>query len=75
MQQREYTLLSLGDSYTIGEGVDEADRFPQSNSNDASLERNLFREPKIIATTGWTTDELMSTIQQEKINDTFDFVT
>ncbi|MFI5135924.1 MAG: GDSL-type esterase/lipase family protein, partial [Chitinophagales bacterium] len=34
-----------------------------------------FEKPKIIATTGWTTDELMAAIQNENIKDTFDFVT
>lgn len=51
-------FLALGDSYTIGEGVDAADRWPAQLA--AGLARN-GQDPgplRIIATTGWTTDEL-----------------
>ena len=51
-------FLALGDSYTIGEGVAEAQRWP--NQWAAAL-RALGAEidaPRIIAQTGWTTDEL-----------------
>ena len=51
-------FLALGDSYTIGEGVAEDQRWP--NQWAASL-RTLGAEietPRIIAQTGWTTDEL-----------------
>ncbi len=75
MQQREYTLLALGDSYTIGEGVDEADRFPNQVVMMLHSKGIYFEKPKIIATTGWTTDELMNAIEKENIKDTFDFVT
>jgi lysophospholipase L1-like esterase len=50
--------LALGDSYTIGEAVAAHERWP------AQLVRRLRRdgaavgEPQIVATTGWTTDEL-----------------
>jgi lysophospholipase L1-like esterase len=75
MPAKEYTMLSLGDSYTIGERVDEADRFP----NQAVLllhNKGIYLEkPKIIAKTGWTTDELMNAIQHENIQGTYDFVT
>ena len=51
-------FLALGDSYTIGEGIAEDQRWP--NQWAASL-RALGAEieaPRIIAQTGWTTDEL-----------------
>lgn len=53
-------FLALGDSYTIGEGVAEDQRWP--NQWAASL-RALGADvdaPRIIAQTGWTTDELSS---------------
>ena len=55
--------LALGDSYTIGEGVDACGRWP------AQLARHLREagidagDPDIIATTGWTTDELSAAIE------------
>jgi hypothetical protein len=75
MPQKEYTMLALGDSYTIGEGVDEADRYPNQSVMMMHIKGIFFEKPEIIATTGWTTDELMSAIQKENIKDTFDFVT
>ncbi len=70
------TYLALGDSYTIGEQVQPADNFPAQTV--ALLRKNYFlqvAEPKIIAVTGWTTDELSNAIREEHIQDTFDFVT
>ena len=34
-----------------------------------------FETPRIIATTGWTTDELQNAINDANINDTYDVVT
>lgn len=55
-------LLALGDSYTIGEGLPEAERWPEQFC--AAL-RELDVEiagPRVIARTGWTTDELSAAI-------------
>ena len=68
MQQKEFTMLCLGDSYTIGEGVEEAERFPNQCVMQLHLKGIFVDKPKIIATTGWTTDELMSAIQKENIH-------
>lgn len=65
--------LALGDSYTIGESVEEAERFP--NQLAALLADEGFRvEVKIIARTGWTTDELWQGIQKEDITPPYDMV-
>lgn len=55
-------FLALGDSYTIGEGVDEAERWPVQLA--ALLrERGIdVADPQIVARTGWTTDELSAAI-------------
>jgi lysophospholipase L1-like esterase len=55
-------FLALGDSYTIGEGVLPAERWPVQLA--ALLRKRGVRigEPEIIAATGWTTDELASAI-------------
>jgi len=56
------TYLALGDSYTIGQSVSVADRFPVQT---VALLNNLyttFSQPEIIAQTGWTTANLLSAI-------------
>ena len=66
--------LALGDSYTIGESVDESERW--SNQLAELIETDTGREVdvKIIARTGWTTDELWQGIQVDKINPPYDLV-
>ncbi len=68
--------LALGDSYTIGEAVTESQSFPYqlySALNDQGLN---VQPPTIIATTGWTTDELINAIANSGIADKkFDIVT
>lgn len=72
---KEYTFLCLGDSYTIGERVAPEDRFPSQTILLLHSKGIYFENPKIIATTGWTTDELMLAIDAAKINQTYDLVT
>jgi len=55
---KKHTYLALGDSYTIGESVVAAENFPNQTVtllNNSSLN---FQPARIIARTGWTTDEL-----------------
>lgn len=77
MSDRKLTYLALGDSYTIGEGVDESDRYP--NQLVKRLTKETFfnwKDPKIIAKTGWTVDELNEGINNTDLKDqTFDLVT
>lgn len=54
--------LALGDSYTIGEGVAPAGRWPVQLATALQEAGHVVAEPQIIATTGWTTDELDSGI-------------
>ena len=51
-------FLALGDSYTIGEGVPEAGRWPVQLTALLRERGIAIDDPRIIATTGWTTDEL-----------------
>ena len=53
-----HSLLSLGDSYTIGEGVPLADSYPYQTVQLLRRAGHPFGAPEIIARTGWTTDEL-----------------
>ncbi|WP_372016672.1 SGNH/GDSL hydrolase family protein [Pseudoxanthomonas sp. 10H] len=50
--------LALGDSYTIGEGVEPAGRWPVQLAAALRGHGIVLADPRIIATTGWTTDEL-----------------
>ena len=51
-------FLALGDSYTIGEGVAEDERWPVQLARLLRDDGFDVDEPEIIAQTGWTTDEL-----------------
>lgn len=63
-QQKSLTYLALGDSYTIGEGVEYSDRYPvQLVQEWNKTAKNQFALPIIIAKTGWTVDELEAGIQ------------
>ncbi|MCB0819472.1 MAG: SGNH/GDSL hydrolase family protein [Bacteroidetes bacterium] len=63
--------LALGDSYTIGEGVPEGNRFSDYLVN---LPGAGFEKPEIIAVTGWTTSELKAGIEQAKPAGVYDLV-
>lgn len=58
-KDKKLTYLALGDSYTIGEGVDEKDRYPFQLVEELNITGKFtFEDPQIIAKTGWTVDEL-----------------
>ncbi len=56
------SYLALGDSYTIGEGVPESGRWPVQLAHALRNEGVPISDPRIIAQTGWTTDELDAAI-------------
>ena len=63
------TWLALGDSYTIGQSVAAADRFPAQTANGLKQSGINIGEPDYIATTGWTTTNLANAIAtQNPIN-------
>jgi lysophospholipase L1-like esterase len=72
---KQFTYLALGDSYTIGESVPEDDRFPNQTVRLLAEEGITVAAPRIIATTGWTTDELDNAISAANVTDTFSIVT
>lgn len=61
--------LALGDSYTIGESVAEAERWPNQLAQKLKIPY-----PTIIATTGWRTDDLNSAIQSANLTNEYDLV-
>jgi lysophospholipase L1-like esterase len=68
-------ILCLGDSYTIGESVPVAERWPVQLA-EVLRERGMdVADPVIIAKTGWTTDELNEAIDEADPQGPFDLVT
>lgn len=73
----QLTYLALGDSYTIGEGVSDAGRYPSQLITKLNTETSkVWDSPKVIARTGWTVDELEQGINRDDIEgNTYDLVT
>src|SRR5438445_7065252 len=63
-------FLALGDSYTIGEGVTEAECWPVQLAQALGI-----APPEILARTGWTTDELGAAMAQRTFHPPYDLVT
>lgn len=66
--------LALGDSYTIGQNVMAAERFPHLAVSLLRAQNISFADPKYIATTGWTTANLLAAINNENVLGTYDIV-
>lgn len=60
------TFLALGDSYTMGEGVYEQERFVAQTVQLLSQEGIVVLPPKYIVGNGWTTGHLRLGIEYEK---------
>jgi lysophospholipase L1-like esterase len=67
--------LALGDSYTSGESVGADDRWPVQLAHRLKENGVDLGEPLIIATTGWTTDELSTGIDEANPIGPFQLVT
>jgi lysophospholipase L1-like esterase len=67
--------LALGDSYTIGQGVGESERFPVQLAAALKKEGVDLGEPTIIARTGWTTRNLLDAMDREKPKSPYELVT
>ncbi|MCH5598811.1 GDSL-type esterase/lipase family protein [Niabella ginsengisoli] len=70
-----FSYLALGDSYTIGESVRQDESFPYQLASILRTDSIDLLTPKIVARTGWTTDELQVAINSENIQQQFDIVT
>lgn len=60
---RPVKFLALGDSYTIGESVEENHRWPVQLIDALKSKGYSCLKPTIIATTGWRTDDLKKAIE------------
>lgn len=67
--------LALGDSYTIGQSVSETDRFPVQLKNALQKDGISINSPKIIAKTGWRTDNLSTAMDAAQLENNWDMVT
>jgi len=68
-------FLALGDSYTIGEGVAPAVRWPMQLAARLRGEGIDIGYPQIVAKTGWTTDELSAAMDAASFASPFDLAT
>ncbi|HSU27499.1 MAG TPA: SGNH/GDSL hydrolase family protein [Chitinophagaceae bacterium] len=62
-KQKSLFYLALGDSYTIGESLPLKGNFPNQLVTLLAEDKITFHSPRIIAKTGWTTDELETGIR------------
>jgi lysophospholipase L1-like esterase len=68
-------FLALGDSYTIGEGVAPAERWPDQLAAALRVSGTAIAAPEIVARTGWTTDELSAAMDRHAFHPPYDLVT
>ena len=68
--QSNLRYLALGDSYTIGEGIEFEYNYPKQIVNQIFLIDTVT----VIAKTGWTTDELIDTLNNLQLDKKFDVV-
>ena len=70
----KFSFLALGDSYTIGEGVEESKRWPNQFIKIAYDKGLYFEKPKIIAKTVWKTYDLLNAINKTNFTKKYDYV-
>ena len=73
--KKTYSYLALGDSYTIGQSVLSSENFPNQTVQLLNQQNYNFKSPEILATTGWTTDELQNNINKYTFTPCYDIVT
>lgn len=67
------SLMALGDSYTVGQSVADADRWTDQLT-DSLLSHGLNLETSILARTGWTSAELLIAMDSYSYDREYDFV-
>ena len=73
-RESPYSFIALGDSYTIGEGVNQNERWP-NQFVDVAYENGVdFDQPMIIAETGWKTYDLLNAINQTNFTKKYDYI-
>jgi len=67
-------FLALGDSYTIGQSVPENERWPVQLANVLQSQGITTEEVRIIAQTGWRTDNLRNAIVNANLKSDYNLV-
>ena len=73
-KKSQIKFLALGDSYTIGESVDEKQRWPVQLADALRTAGYTIETPHIIATTGWRTDQLKKVIEEANLAPEYNLV-
>jgi lysophospholipase L1-like esterase len=73
-QSNSIKFLALGDSYTIGESVKEEERWPEVLAAELRKSGKTVEKPRIIATTGWRTDQLKKAIEDARLKPEYNLV-
>lgn len=74
MKPETITYLALGDSYTIGEGIEESGRYPMQLRDSLATRGIAIQQLDVVARTGWTTDELSKAMDQAPLLEKYDLV-
>ncbi len=72
--KKSIKFLALGDSYTIGESVQEVERWPEQLAAEFRKKGVSVEKPRIIATTGWRTDQLKQAIAEANLKPEYNLV-
>ncbi len=67
-------FLALGDSYTIGQSVDNANRWPNQFIDSLSELGFVIEKNDILATTGWTTGNLLQALEESSLKKEYNLV-
>ncbi len=73
--QKTIKILALGDSYTVGEGVDKDKSWPCMLAYKLDQRNILVEDLKIIARTGWTSSNLINAVLSSRLKQKYDIVT
>ncbi|MEO6968359.1 MAG: SGNH/GDSL hydrolase family protein [Rhodanobacteraceae bacterium] len=73
--QGTLNFLALGDSYTIGEGVPANENWPSQLAARLRADGIAVDDSRIIARTGWTTDELSAAMDAAALHPPYALVT
>lgn len=69
-----FTYLALGDSYTIGQSVESGKRFPALTEVLLRSYGIKISDPDYIATTGWTTGDLLNAVNATNVKNDYSIV-
>lgn len=74
-QTRMIKILALGDSYTIGRGLQRTESWPEQLAAELRKGKLEIDTPVIVAATGWTTRDLLMAIANSDLKKPYDLVT